>query len=151
MYALPFDGDALVMTFAHLGQERTVRLDGLMTIHAGLRIGNRGVRRALDIRVAVDARHAQLARMKLMRERHRLLRRVADARDLGPERQPESDTQQPSSQHTPAKELPEQSVRSWLKDHRGLTSTTSQLLDSLAIQRTKRGSRSISWTVRLDF
>src|SRR5262245_41362864 len=141
MHALPFDGNALLVALAHLGKERAGWLDGLVTVHVRLRVGDGGMRRALDVRMAVDARHAQLAGMQLMRERHWLLRRIADPREFGPQRQPGSGAKQPNSQHAPAEYLPEQSVGSWLKDHRGLTRTASRVSGSLFARSFARAAR----------
>jgi hypothetical protein len=75
------------------------------------------MRRALDVGVTVDARHAQLAGMKLMRKRHRLFRGITDTCELGPERTPGCRPEQAGGQHGDDDDLAKQSIRTRLKDH----------------------------------
>ena len=64
-------------------EPRAVRLDRLVAVHAGLGWRYPRDRRFLGPRMTVQARHSQLPRMLLVRERDRLLRRVTDSRVLG--------------------------------------------------------------------
>src|SRR5882724_10487734 len=67
--------------------------------------------------MAVNARHAQLAGVKLVRERHRLLRRIADSRELRSQGTVRRRAQQADDKHANDETLPKASIGPRLKDH----------------------------------
>jgi hypothetical protein len=82
MHAHPRDRLAGLVAVAHQLEPRAVGLDQRVAVHARLRRRDRGVGGLLDRVVAVAAVHAHVTGVQLVAERDRLLRAVADVREL---------------------------------------------------------------------